>query len=469
MTQRSLMLSRRALLGAGLGGAAATLLPYLPRARADVPAIPTRILFVYGMGSIRALWPPLPVGGAPAPTETSWALGELHAPLAGHESDLLIIDGLDMRVADLTQPGMPNGHQNGGIPALTAAMRMTSSLANGVSIDQFIAQRINSPQPITRLPSLELGTGDNGGDVEGGPHYQSPGQIISPERNPMNAYQRVFGGFVPPDDSAAQRAAANTLVERSSVLDFAAKEIGRVSRDLAAADRTKLEAHAQVIRDYEARLRLVPPPPSSSCRPPDASYQADLGRVRGDPLLGFDVDARLMTAAFSCDLTRVGTIHLPTHYDLEPTIGYQAGMFGTTDSHDLTHQTNRLGATLWDNADAMAMIKQVHLHQARMFASLLDYLKSIPEPDGKTLLDHTVVLWCGQIAEGGHSLSQLPWILAGSAGGRFRTGRYLKLPRPNDQGPAHNDLFVSLAQAMGVMVDSFGEASVCHGPLAGLT
>jgi hypothetical protein len=424
------------------------------------------------MGSIRSFWSPVAAPGNPAPTETSWALGPLHAPLAGHEADLLFLDGLDMIVADLPQPGMPNGHQHGGIAALTAAKRMSDSLANGVSIDQFIAQQINSPNPITKLPSLELGAGDSGGDVEGGPHYLAPGQIVSPERDPRAAYHRLFDGFVPPNNAAAQQAAMDALAQKKSVLDFASKEFSALSPRLSSEDRAKLDSHASQIRDLEARLMLTPVP-MPACAPPDAAYQSDLGRyVRAgsDPLFDWDLDARLMAAAFSCDLTRVGTIHLPTHYDLEPTIGYMAGMWGTSDSHDLTHKTNDQNAPLWNNPDAMTMIKKVHTFQAQMFGGLLDHLRSIQETDGKTLLDHTAVLWCGQIAEGGHSVQRLPWIIAGSAGGQFKTGRYVKFDRgSNDVGPAHNALFVSLANAMGVPITSFGEASISTMPLPGLS
>ncbi|GAC1353383.1 MAG: DUF1552 domain-containing protein [Polyangiales bacterium] len=465
------MLSRRSLLTAlGLGGAAALVAPLrsgLVRvASAGTPVVPTRILFVYGMGSIRSLWAPTGPGGAGAPTETSWALGPLHGPLAGHESELLFLDGLDMTVADLPQSGTPNGHQHGGIAALTAAKRESSSLANGVSIDQLIAQQINSPAPVTKIPSLELSAGCNGGDVEGGPHYLRPAEIVSPERDPKATYKRLFADFVPPDNSAAKKAAADALAQKKSVLDFAAADFAALGPRLSTADRAKLDAHASTIRDLEARLSLAAVP-APSCAPPDATTQSDLAKFAGsaDPLGGFDLDARLVTAAFSCDLTRVASIHLPTHYDLEPVIGYKAGMFGTSDSHDLTHHTNDEHASLWGDAGAMAMIKKVHTEQAKMFASLLTHLGSIREADGGTLLDHTAVLWCGQIAEGGHDVHQLPWILAGSAGGKFKPGRYLRYDRPGDAGPAHNDLFVALANAMGVPITTFGEPSVCKGAL----
>ena len=38
----------------------------------------------------------------------------------------------------------------------------------------------------------------------------------------------------------------------------------------------------------------------------------------------------------------------------------------------------------------------------------------------------------------------------------------------NGKGTPHNDLFVSLANAMGVAIDTFGDPGCCNGPLAGL-
>jgi len=60
-------------------------------------------------------------------------------------------------------------------------------------------------------------------------------------------------------------------------------------------------------------------------------------------------------------------------------------------------------------------------------------------------------------------------------GGAVTPGRYVRYPRvPSSNwpaysdGPAHDDLFVALAQMMGVDTDSFGNPDVCNGPIGGL-
>ena len=45
----------------------------------------------------------------------------------------------------------------------------------------------------------------------------------------------------------------------------------------------------------------------------------------------------------------------------------------------------------------------------------------------------------------------------------------MQFPRPGGKDPAHNDLFVTLANYMGIPITTFGNPKVCKGPLAGLT
>jgi len=108
----------------------------------------------------------------------------------------------------------------------------------------------------------------------------------------------------------------------------------------------------------------------------------------------------------------------------------------------------------------------------------LTMLDSLPETDGKTMLDHTLILVCSHIAEGSHDVTRLPWMVIGDAQGALKTGQYTRFPitsianvnqigqlsYPEDganriynyRGRPHNDLFLTLAHAMGVPVDSFG-------------
>jgi hypothetical protein len=61
-----------------------------------------------------------------------------------------------------------------------------------------------------------------------------------------------------------------------------------------------------------------------------------------------------------------------------------------------------------------------------LFAKLIERFKSVQEGNG-TMRDNSCVLWANNMGNGGaHNNDRLPWLMAGSCGGAFRTGRYLK-------------------------------------------
>jgi len=90
-------------------------------------------------------------------------------------------------------------------------------------------------------------------------------------------------------------------------------------------------------------------------------------------------------------------------------------------------------------------------------------MAAIPDGNG-TLLDSSVVLFTNSLGNGkAHRVENVPYILAGSGGGHFRTGRFLRFKaRP------HNDLLTSLAQAFGLPVERFGDPKVGTGAISEL-
>ena len=86
-------------------------------------------------------------------------------------------------------------------------------------------------------------------------------------------------------------------------------------------------------------------------------------------------------------------------------------------------------------------------------ALMLAKLDGAKEGDG-TALDNTVVVTANDMDDGAnHYVGKIPFVLIGSCGGYFKTGRFLKYSKV-----AHNRLLVSLLNAMDVMVDTFGAA-----------
>jgi len=96
---------------------------------------------------------------------------------------------------------------------------------------------------------------------------------------------------------------------------------------------------------------------------------------------------------------------------------------------------------------------------------MMDKLRATKEADGSSMLDNTLMLWGNELGAGNsHTYKDIPWLLAGGAGGALKMGRYMQY---SDQ--PHNNLLVSVCNAMGFDdVSTFGIPGVCTGPLPGL-
>lgn len=439
--------SRRTVLRAASG--AVLSLPLLPslRARAQEAVYPKRFITMYTPnGVIHDGWWPTGVT-----SETDFTLSQSHAPLAPYRDRLLILSGLDMKVAAVG-PGGP--HQR-GIGALFTNMPLgdgtfvdgcgrSAGWATGVSVDQRIAAEIGAASPIA---SLQLGVRATENDVQGRISYAGPGMPLPPMNDPLEIYKRVFEGFSPPaagggDDDAAKA----LLAQRRSVLDAVAAEFKALDTRLGAQDRRTLDAHLTLVRDVERRLALGVGECEKPPEPPELSpvSEIDMPRIA-------ELSLDLLALAFACDLTRVASFQISTalnriRYPWSESLG---------EGHTLSHAGP-------SNMDATAQLLRRQAWHASLITHLFDKLASIPEGDG-TALDNTLLFWGNEVSMGTtHTHDNMPFVLAGG-GWAFRTGRFLTY-----DASSHADLLVSLLNAMGVPDTTFGDPNYCTGPLNGL-
>lgn len=461
---------RQTFIRGSAAGGAAWLLPSLRGSYARAATgIPRRLVIFYtNHGTLPQFWATGP-GGSGKPTQSNWDFGDILQPVARFKQDLLLLSGVDMKSRDVAGEVGGDAHMIVQCHSMTSAKQVSQEMAGGISIDQYVVNALkasNGGNPATALPSVMLSIADRGpGPFPWGhPFYYGPSQPVPLERVPGNAYQRMFPNG-PPTGGAPKE--DPRMVARKSMADRALSEFEHVANRLGRAEKTKLDAHAAALRDLEKRLALTP---GRACEPPAASNFSRGGNYWNT---GYDQHPRLAHLALACDLTRVVAIHVDEVPD--GISGYRGGMLGTQNSHDLIHQTDRNNGSLRSDAQGIAVVKKYHLVYAQLFANFLDLLKNTPESDGGSLLDHTAVLWCGEISEGGHGTNNLRWMIAGNCQGAFKTGRLLIWDdydrsefRSSAVAPSHADLFVSLANAMGVDTDTFGIAGACKGPIASL-
>ena len=98
-------------------------------------------------------------------------------------------------------------------------------------------------------------------------------------------------------------------------------------------------------------------------------------------------------------------------------------------------------------------VDRFHMEQ---FVYLVEKMEAIRQSDGSTLLDNTLLTYGSGLGDGAtHQYNDLPIILAGSGGGKLRTGKHLNL---RDKTPLAN-LWLTQANAMGMQLDGFADST----------
>jgi hypothetical protein len=389
--------------------------------------------------------------------------GTIMEPLTPIKDKLMLLTGLDL-AAHNQPPGEP--HQQ-GMAFLTGRKLNEGNMvggdgslagwASGISLDQEIAAQIGAE---TAQKSLHFGvqsTAYGGTEVRTVLSYAGSDQPIANETSPYSMYNLVFSGLgADPGGTDKLRA------RRKSVLDAVGKRYEALTPRLGAEDRVKLQQHLAAIRDVENRLDNPGAVLGGYCQLPNMGTPIDLNDPNNFPVIG-KLHMDLLVMALACDLTRVATLQwsASTNNRPYPFLSYDDGSGPKPildDEHVMGHQPDS-DTNTWNK---LRVIRRWYMEQ---FAYLLKQLDSIQEGDG-TMLDNTVVLLSSEIAHGNtHSHMDMPFLLAGSGGGYFKTGRRLDF-----QGTVpHNNLLVSIQNAMGIPATTFGDPAYCTGPLSGLS
>jgi hypothetical protein len=424
---------RRAFLR-GAGGLAIGL-PWLESlapatARAGGPTFPKRlVLWFTPNGTVRPSWTPGP----------DFALSPILAPLEPWRDRLLVVSGLDMA----SSGGDRKGH-NRGVGALWTGIEPfggndgDSSYGNGISVDQHIAASLPATTPFR---TLELGVQVKSTMPNGRMIYGGPQQPIAPEDSPHALFDRIFADFGgDPGAVTALRA------RRKSVLDAVAGDLERVLPRLASADRAKLDAHLSAVRALELRLDQLG---GADCTPPELGPPFEYKKNPNYPKVG-ELQVEMLALALACGLTNVASLMWSSALGS----AIFTWLEHTVDHHTLSH----------DESDAaQQQLVAINAWFTERFAELLGRMDAVEEGDG-TLLDHSVVVWGSELGKGQpHDCRKIPFVLAGSCHGAFATGRHVAY-----EDGSHNDLLLSLCEAMDVPTTTIGDPAFCHGPLAEL-
>ena len=376
------------------------------RASSEVGGARRLLVFFTPNGTIHEHW-------RPSGTEHDFAFpsGSVMESLTPHRESLIVIEGMDFCTGD--------NHEGGMAAMLTAG--------GADSIDQVIADHVGTE---SRFASLELGalTSAWGGSSQTRMCYRGGG-FVTPDDSPLNVFDRMFGDV---GDAAL-------LARRQRLLDINRDEIRALRGRLGASERLRLDAHLESLDAVERAVAG-----GSTCDSPVAPAFYDVNANDNFPTVA-QQQIDLAVQALACGMTNVASVQLS--HTVGPTVFTWLGQ--TDGHHSLSHAADEDTANVANFIDCERWF-------AEQFAYLLDQLTVLEDPEtGGSMLDSTLVLWAQELGDGRmHTCLEVPWVLAGNAGGFFTTGRKVDLG-----GGTHDGVLTSIAHAFGLELDSFGIGS----------
>ena len=348
-------------------------------------------------------------------------------PLGTHKNDITLITGLDRTYKD-----GQDVHAQGASCYLTSlspeqAKRQGIAHPNGRSLDQVIGDAVGQASIFN---TLEISC--NGFTAPKEPiefdniSWYGPGKIAPSIREPRKLYDRLFLR-----DSYRKHIA--------DVSDLVLADANALTKKLGYDDRATMDEFMEMIRGIELRIERM----DKLLSDVDIKVPSNEVLPRGE-YIRLQMD--LMLLAFQMGITNVCTFMLgPERWDA--TLMYEGVFDMPVQHHNMTH--NQKG-------DGYKDLQKIDIFHMQQYAYLIRRMKEIQESDGSTMLDNSLIAYGAGLGDGAtHQFFDLPMIVAGKAQGQIKQGRFIKMP----SGTLNSNLWLTIAQLMGLEIDSFADST----------
>jgi hypothetical protein len=334
--------------------------------------------------------------------------------------------------------GMDRFYQHGSdVHAQCASCFLSSATAHEVessvyplarTLDHVVADHIGHATPFR---TLELSCNSHRDNKESiyfdNVSWYGTNHVAPSIRDPRKVYHRLFG--------------TRETREDRNVTDLVLEDARGLRRLLGRDDRAKFAEYLDGIRTIEERMDKLERMKGELAHvqieePPEAHLpRGEYIRLMGD----------LMIAALQSGLTNVATLMVgPERWDT-PFL-YESLFERPMSHHQMSHNQRQF-------IDQLLQVDRFHMEQ---FAYLVGRMDAIDEADGRTLLDNTLFTYGSGLGDGAtHQYTDLPIVVAGSGGGRLRTGRHLHCP---DGTPLAN-LWLTQAHVLALDLDRFADGT----------
>jgi len=333
------------------------------------------------------------------------------------------------------QPVTPNSND----PFSFNTATKFNAMPIGMSLDHVMAAQL-SPQATPLYMDI---SGQSKVTAQAAISYKAKDTIFS-ALNATNAYNQLTGLF---KTGAPMNADTWEIAKGKKMADIVKGDLSRLrSKDMSKDDKAKLDAWVEL-------LNITTDGVLAGC---NADLATKLGannklgagtsgdvvtRKINDTMDNADLYMAIAALSAACNANPVVLLRMPNNF-------VYSGLGINFDSHNQSHRLTDASMQGPCVKDAVANLKKIDSYYAAKFASLVKYLDSIPEGDGKTVLDNSVAFWLNEHSDGNaHNMNNTPLIQAGSGGGYFKQGKIINLDTTSG-GTATDFLGRSLSQCV---------------------
>ena len=395
--------------------------------------IPTRFgTWFWGCGVNTARWFPSQLG-------KGYDIKPELAPIAPYRDKVSVFSNFNC-ILD----GKPNlVHWSGVMATLTGAAPLKGGVAGGTSeqptIDCLISDHIGGG---TRFRSLEMAcTGQSGVS-----YSMRAGSTVNPsEVDPVQLYRRLFGAEFQ-DPNKAEFKPDPAVMLRQSVLSSVKDDREELLRSLGSADRQRVDQYFTSVRQVEQQLGhlLERPAPAEACVVGREPGKVELGPTWDVAMRTHDLLGQLAVMALSCNQTRVFNMALSIAGSNLRKAGDPVAF------HELTHE-EPIDEKLGYQPKSTFFIER----NMETFASMLKMMDEVKEGAG-TLLDNSLILATSESNFAKiHSVDNLPIMVAGSAGGKWKAGQHI-----SGNGDPSSRVGLTIQQVLGMPITSWGDGAM---------
>lgn len=348
-------------------------------------------------------------------------------PLKDLTEDVTLVTGLDR-----TFKNGQDVHAQGASCYLTSlspqqAQEQGIRHPNGRSLDQVIGDHVGNS---TVFNTLEISCNGFKAGKES-IHFDNiswygPDRIAPSIREPQKLYDRLFLA-----DSYRKHV--------TDVTDLVLADARDLSKKLGREDKQTLAEFMDMIRNIEIRIRKLQNLIASA----DINIPKNEVIPRGEYIR---LQADLMLLALQMGITNVCTFMIgPERWDA--TLMYEGVFDKPVQHHNMTHNQKGKG---------YLELQKIDIFHMQQYAYILSRMKEIKEADGSSLLDNSLVTYGAGLGDGAtHQYFDLPMIVAGKGQGQVKQGRFIQCK----SGTLNSNLWLSLAQLMGLEIDEFADSN----------